>query len=79
MFREHTQSFGTLLEENTNYLLVNPMFLGEQNTFARECKCFTRQLSFFRERNAFGRERKCLSEHKVSWRNAMLLEENANV
>ncbi len=31
MFREHTQSFGTLLEENTNYLLVNPMFLGEQN------------------------------------------------
>ncbi len=66
MFCEQTQSFGTRLEENANYLLVNPMFLGEQNYFARERKCFTRELSFFRECNAFVREGKCLSEHKVS-------------
>ncbi len=58
MFREQTESFGTLVEENANYLLVNPMFLGEQNTFAREHKCFTRELSFFRERDAFVREDK---------------------
>ncbi len=38
-----------LLEENANYLLVNAIFLGEHNTFARERKCFVREYVFVGE------------------------------